>query len=275
MEPGRKGREYLRLRSEPLEHRLASMEPDRKGREYRSGSAPPLGASCRLNGARPQRPGIQEPMHLIRTTTPWPQWSPAAKAGNTRVRPLGLHLPLASMEPGRKGREYLASPCRMPRLRYCLNGARPQRPGIRHPSPEAAGEQERLNGARPQRPGIPSSACERSGGPPGLNGARPQRPGIRARRARLCGELVHASMEPGRKGREYSRPTRDRPVVVSPQWSPAAKAGNTCRAAGSPRRGAAPQWSPAAQAGNTRPRTGIPMSCEMPQWSPAAQAGNT
>ena len=131
-----------------------------------------------LNGARPQRPGIHDrvPTHEPRRVASMepgrkgreyvatlkyapeeiePQWSPAAKPGNTRNRcgrpvhgniasmepgrkgreyrpPVGVvqarHR--ASMEPGRKGREYGPPRYAAPRCRFCLNGARPQRPGI-------------------------------------------------------------------------------------------------------------------------------------------------
>ena len=36
-------------------------------------------------------------------------------------------------------------------------------------------------------------------------------------------------MEPGRKGREYDKLVMVFPEISSPQWSPAAKAGNTWR----------------------------------------------
>ena len=87
-----------------------------------------------------------------------PQWSPAAKAGNTRSRrPQYLAEDTASMEPGRKGREY-------------------------------------------------------GQGAYGVGGG------------------AAASMDPGRKGREYGSPAFEIPQICEePQWSPAAKAGNTTR----------------------------------------------
>ena len=62
---------------------MASMEPGRKGREYLAF------------------------VSVRRRASTLPQWSPAAKAGNT-ASGLSDDLPnrLASMEPGRKGREY-------------------------------------------------------------------------------------------------------------------------------------------------------------------------
>ena len=58
-------------------------------------------------------------------------------------------------------------------------------------------------------------------------------------------------MEPGRKGREYKAIMSGNCSGHVPQWSPAAKAGNTCLALGIEELIELPQWSPAAKAGNT------------------------
>ena len=58
MEPGRKGREYHPKVKERPSGLHASMEPGRKGREYTAPSMHTIPPRRRLNGARPQRPGI-------------------------------------------------------------------------------------------------------------------------------------------------------------------------------------------------------------------------
>ena len=106
MEPGRKAREYPQpLRpTRPRQYRLNGARPQRPGIPATRRGCP--GPASRLNGARPQRPGIR-PTPVRRSSVPFlPQWSPAAKAGNTGEQS-GM----------------TATP-------HSLNGARPQRPGI-------------------------------------------------------------------------------------------------------------------------------------------------
>ena len=229
-----------------------------------------------------------------------PQWSPAAKAGNTIRRNQGLiSIGIASMEPGRKGREYV------------VEG------GVGVLALEASME--------PGRKGREYGGDEVVDLVRDLASMEPGRKGREyLDRPLILLERVRASMEPGRKGREYAVSQAEQELLASwPQWSPAAKAGNTGRARESPcpaicLNGARPQrpgiqgrrlllWSARRGLNGARPqrpgirrpcypacgrpqslngarpqRPGIPpkQTCSPaptlpPQWSPAAKAGNT
>ena len=118
------------------------------------------------------------------------------------------------------------------------------------------------------------------------------------RRRRWWDRLPDASMEPGHEDREYTFPYCDSFEVVTPQWSPVMKTGNTEGPVrtGPPSTAMEPghedreyawadqasaadeterQWSPVMKTGNTGVSLWESQTTDVRQWSPVMKTGNT